>query len=172
MKKFFFVLAIVVFGIVITLIINDIDKDSHVKVKMSMEGSVFKNVSFIQKKEGQLKLKISSQEAFMDEEGKLIELNYPVMFFPEKEVSVKAYKGYYYPESGDLFLKDNIEGSSKDYKIFGTEIYWNSKDKTLYSEKPLRIEGKKFTIEGNAGRATSDLIELKKGVRAIVYSKK
>jgi len=172
MRNFFFVLTIAVLGIAIFLIVNYMDKDSQVKVKISMEGSVFKDVAFIQKKDGQIKLKLASAEAFMSDDGKLLELNYPVMFFPDKEVTVKAHKGYYYPETGELFLREAIEGLSKDYKILGTEFYWNSKDKTLYSEKPLRIEGKRFTIEGNSGRATADLIELKKGVRAIVYSKK
>ncbi|MGC8938838.1 MAG: hypothetical protein ACP5KH_07650, partial [Thermodesulfovibrio sp.] len=63
-------------------------------------------------------------------------------------------------------------GFSKDYKIYGTEAYWSAKDKTLYSDNPLKIEGNRFIIEGNSGKASENLIELKKGVKAIVYSKK
>lgn len=169
MKKIILIFAAVT---ALVLIFEYMDKESPLKVKVSMEGSFFKDAEFIQKKDGQLKLKLSSKEAFMSDDGKLMSLKDLTMFFPEKEFTVKAQKGFYYPDSGDLFLSDGIEGFSKDYKVYGTEAYWSAKDRTLYSDKPLKIEGSRFLIEGNSGKAQADLIELKKGVKAIVYAKK
>lgn len=163
--------SIAVIGLIL-LLLDFAEKDSPLKMKLSMEGSVFKDVEFIQRKQGQLTVKLTAKESIMSDDGKKMELAYITMFFPEKNFTVKAKKGFYYTESGDLILTDGIEGVSKDYKVSGTEASWNAKDRTLYSEKPLRIEGEKFVIEGNSGKATSDLIELKKGVKAIVYSKR
>lgn len=171
MKKFVLIFIALVFMVVLFAILGYMDKESQIKVRVSMEGSFFKDAEFIQKKDGQVKLQLSSREAFMSDDGKLMEMKYLTMFFPEKEFTVKSQKGFYYTESGDLLLTEGIEGFSKDYKVYGTEAYWNAKDKTLYSEKPLKIVSNRFSIEGSSGKASADLIELKKGVVAIVYSK-
>ncbi|MCS7215699.1 MAG: LPS export ABC transporter periplasmic protein LptC [Thermodesulfovibrio sp.] len=172
MKKL--ILISFAFFIIVALLVSldYFEKESQVTVKVSMEGSFFRDTEFIQKREGQLKLKLSSKEAFMSDDGKLMDMRYLTILFPEKEFTVKSKRGLYYPESGDLFLTDGIEGFLKDYKVYGSEAYWSAKDKTLYSEKPLKIVSNRFSIEGNSGKANADLIELKKGVVAIVYSKK
>ncbi|MEN2986459.1 MAG: hypothetical protein ABDH16_07385, partial [Thermodesulfovibrionaceae bacterium] len=64
-----------------------------------------------------------------------------------------------------------IEAQGKNFKVYAEEAYWNPQDKTIYSEKPLKIETKKFTIEGNSGKANANLIELNKGVKAVVHIK-
>lgn len=172
MKKLLLVVASLIVVITLVSVLDYLDRESPVKVKVSMEGSFFKDAQFIQKKDGQLKLQLFSQQAFMSDDGKLMELQGLTMFFPEKNFTVKARKGFYWTESGDLILSEGIEGISKDYKIYGSEAYWIAKDKTLYSDNPLKIEGSRFIIEGNSGKASENLIELKKGVKAIVYSKK
>lgn len=172
MRKFLLILSILSIGIILIIIFNYLEKDESVKLKISMESSVFKEVNFIQKKETQQKFKFYAQEAFMSEDGKILDLNNLTMIFPEKEFEVIAKKGVYYTETGDVYLSKEIEGVSKDYKIYGSEAFWNGKERFLYSEKPIKIVGNKFSIEGNAGIATADFIELKKGVTAIVYFKK
>lgn len=156
--------------IVIVLAIEYLHKESQVKLKVSMESFFFKEAEFIQRKDGQLKMKVSSEEVFISEDGKSMSLHQLTMFFPEKDFTIKAKKGVYCPDLGDLFLSEGIEGFSKDFRIYGVEAYWSGKHKTLYSEKPLKIEGGRFSIEGGSGKATADLIELKKGVKAVVYS--
>lgn len=172
MKKIILIFVAIVAIVILVVTLDYMDKESQIKIKVSMEGSFFKDAQFIQKKDGQVKMQLSSKEAFMSDDGKLMEMRYLTMFFPEKDFTVKSQKGIYYPESGDLILSENIEGLSKDYKVYGTEAYWNAKDKTLYSDKPLKIVSSRFSIEGSSGKASADLIELKKGVVAIVYSKK
>ncbi|WP_353683610.1 LPS export ABC transporter periplasmic protein LptC [Thermodesulfovibrio sp. 3907-1M] len=172
MKKLVLVFAGIIIVVILLVVLDYLDKEHPVKVKVSMEGSFFKDAQFIQKKDGQLKLQLFSKEALMSDDGKLMDLRELTMFFPEKNLTVKARKGFYWIESGDLILSEWIEGFSKEYKIYGTEAYWSAKDKTLYSDNPLKIEGNRFIIEGNSGKASENLIELKKGVTAIVYSKK
>ncbi|GAB5047112.1 LPS export ABC transporter periplasmic protein LptC [Thermodesulfovibrio sp. TK110] len=172
MKKLVLVFAGIIIVIILLVVLNYLERESSVKVKVSMEGSFFRDAQFIQKKDGQLKLQLFSKEALMSDDGKLMDLRELTMFFPEKNFTVKAKKGFYWTESGDLILSEGIEGISKDYKIYGTEAYYSAKDKTLYSDNPLKIEGSRFLIEGNSGKASENLIELKKGVTAIVYSKK
>ncbi len=171
MKKAIFISVILICLVILNFILDYMDKESPLKTKISMESSFFREIEFIQKREGNLKLKLYSQEAKMLEDGKILELGYITMFFPEREFTVKAKKGTYYIETGDIVLKEEIEGFSKDYTILGTEATWIGKDKTLYSDKPLKIKNERFVIEGNAGIARADLIELKKGVTAVVYSK-
>lgn len=171
MKKIISIFISLIFVGLLFISLSYMDKESQTKVMMSMEGSFFKEAEFIQKRDGQVKLHLSSKEVFMSDDGKLIEMKYITIFFPEKEFTVKSKKGFYYTESGNLILTEGIEGFSKDYKVYGTEAYWNAKDKTLYSEKPLKIVSNKFSIEGSSGKASADLIELRKGVVAVVYSK-
>lgn len=172
MRKF----LLIIFGILtilfLAITIDYMERESPIKAKTLMEGSFFKDTEFIQKKDGVLKIQVSSTEAFMSDDGKLIEMRYLTIFFPERDFTVKSQKGIYYLDSGDLILTEAVEGIAKDYKVYGSEAYWSAKDKTLYSEKPLKIVGSSFSIEGNSGKANANLIELKKGVVAIVYSKK
>lgn len=172
MKKIILIFAVIVVIAILLITLDYMDKESQIKVRVSMEGAFFKDAEFVQKKDGQMKLQLFSREAFMSDDGKFMDMKYLTMFFPEKEFTVKSQRGFYYPESGDLILTEGIEGLSKDYKVYGTEAYWSAKDKTLYSEKPLKVVSSKFSIEGSSGKASADLIELKKGVVAIVYSKK
>lgn len=168
MRKFLLIF-ITAFIAVVLVIIDYMEKEPIIKTHVSMEGSAFKNAQFVQKKNAQLKMSIISEEAFISDDGKFIELKSLTMFFPEKNFTVKAKKGFYYTESGNFILSEEIAGFSKDFKIYATEAYWDAKDNTLYSEKPLKIEGSRFYIEGNTGKANAELIELKKGVMAIVY---
>ena len=172
MKKWLLIFCLAAVGIILNVLVNFINKEESPKIKISMEGSIFKEIQFIQKKNENIKFELFSQEAMMSDDGKVINLRNLMMFFPEKEFTVKAKSGFYYLESGDILLRDEIEGVSKNYKIYGTEAYWDAKNRTLHSEKPLKLVGNKLTIEGNEGTASADLIELKRGVRAIVYSKK
>jgi hypothetical protein len=137
-----------------------------------MEGSTFRDIQFIQKREGQIKLNINSNEAFLCEEGKIIELKELTIVLPDRNFKVLAQKGLYHLETGDFSLMENIEGFAKNFKILATEANWDSKSKVLSSEKPIIIEGKKITIHGNSGKANESFIELKQGVKAIVYSTK
>lgn len=172
MKKVLFILLLLISSVGIFFIIGLLDKEESVKVKLSMEASVFKDVYFMQKKDGDLKLKLYAKEALMNEDAKTLELKSLSMFFPEKEFTVKAKKGIYSTDSGDILLREEVEGYSKDLTVYGSEAQWNGKEKMLISDKPLKIQGNRFIIEGNAGIAKADLIELREGVRAIVYSKK
>jgi|GEM_PF-562999 LPS export ABC transporter protein LptC len=165
------IIAMILVSAIVILLVSDVEKESSVKVKISMEGSTFKNAKYIQKKDNQVKLILNTKETFMSDDGKLMELREVSIYFPEKNFTVNATKGYYYPDKGDFILTESVEGISKDFKVIATEVFYSGKDKMLYSEKPLQIRGKNFIIDGNSGKATSDLIELKKGVNAIVYPK-
>lgn len=147
------------------------DEDNQFKFKLSLEGSLFKDTYFVQKKDGEVKLAIKSSETFISDDGKFMELKGVLIDFPEKNFKISAQKAEYYPESGDLYLKGGIEGTSDQIKITATEAHWKGSEKTLYSENPLIITGKNFSITGNGGKAKADLIELNKGVKAVVYSK-
>ncbi|MCX7988989.1 MAG: LPS export ABC transporter periplasmic protein LptC [Thermodesulfovibrio sp.] len=170
MKKTIFFLILVV--ILFFIIFSYMEQDSPIKVKVGIEGSTFHDVQFLQKREGQIKLNLSSKEAFLYDEGKLMELKDLTIFLPERDFKVFAQRGFYYMETGDFTLIEMVEGITKNLKILAKEANWDAKNKLLYTEKPIKIEGKSFTIEGNSGNANENLIELKKGVRAIVYSSK
>ncbi len=172
MRKWLLIFCASAVCIVLIVLVGLMNKEESPKIKISMEGSIFKEIQFIQKKNSYVKFELFSQEAMISDDGKVITLSNLTMIFPEKEFTVKAKNGFYYSESGDILLKDEIEGISKNYKVYGTEAYWDAKSRTLHSEKPLKLVGNKITIEGNEGAASADLIELKKGVKAIVHSKK
>lgn len=166
------ILFLVLLFILSFVILSHMEQETPVKFKIGIEGSTFKDLRFIQKREGQIKLNLYSKEAFLYDEGKLMELKELTIFIPERDFKVFAQKGFYNLETGNFSLREMIEGITKDLKILAIEADWDSKSKVLYSEKPIKIEGKKFKIEGGSGKADESLIELKKGVRAIVYSSK
>lgn len=166
------ILSFFLVAITILIIYSFEEDENQIKMKLLLEGSTFKDTYFVQKKDGEVRVILQAAETFIADDGKLMELKDIIMNFPEKDFKVTARKGYYYQETGDLYLKEGIEGNSKDITIVGTEAYWKRNENTLYSEKPLTIIGRNFSIEGNSGKAKADLIELNKGVKAVVYSKK
>lgn len=170
MKKTIFFLVLLI--ILLIIILSYMEQEAPIKVKLGMEGSTFRDLQFIQKREGQVKLNLHSKEAFLYDEGKLMDLKEISIFIPDRDFKVFAQKGLYYIETGDFSLREMIEGVTKNFKILASEANWDSKNKVLYSEKPIKIEGKKFAIEGGSGKANESLIELKQGVKAIVYSSK
>lgn len=170
MKKTIFFLILLV--ILLFIIFSYMEQDSPIKVKVGIEGSTFKDVQFVQKRDGQIKLNLYSKEVLLYDEGKLMELKELTIFLPERDFRVFAQKGFFYMETGNFSLMEEVEGTTKNLKILAKEANWDAKNKLLYSEKPIKIEGKAFIIEGNSGNANENLIELKKGVRAIVYSSK
>lgn len=168
-KTIFFLLLI---GILLILIFSHMDQESLIKVRIGLERSTFRDLEFIQKRGGQIKINLYSKEAFLYDDGKLMELRELTIFLPERDFKIFALKGIYHTETGDFSLMEMIEGITKNLKILAQEAIWDSQNKVLYSEKPIKIEGKNFTIEGNFGSANENLIELKKGVKAIVYISK
>lgn len=148
------------------------EQDSSPKIKVSIEGSTFKNVQFTQKREGQINLNVYSEEIFMSEDGQFMGLKDINIHFPEGDFKVLSQRGFYYLRDGKLLLKEKIEANIKNLVISTEEAQWDLNNKIILSEKPIKIEGKNFIIEGNAGKADKDLIELKRGVKATVYVKK
>ncbi len=170
MRKNIFLLVFII--ALLFFIFSSMDRELPLRVKMGLEGSTFKELQLIQKKEGHIKLVLNSKEAFLYGGGQLVELRDLAIQIPEREFKVFAKKGLYNLETGDFSLREMIEGISKNFKILAEEANWDSKNRILLSEKPIIIEGKRFTIEGNAGKANESLIELKKGVKAIVQTTK
>lgn len=170
MKKI--VLFLVLLFMLSFVILSHMEQETPAKFKIGIDGSTFKDLQFIQKREGQLKLNLYSKEAFLYDGGKQMELKELTIFIPDRDFKVFAQKAFYNLETGNFSLREMIEGTTKDLKIFTIEANWDSKNKVLYSEKPIKIESKKFKVEGGSGKADESLIELKKGVKAIVYSSK
>lgn len=170
MRKFIFFIFFIIF--VLVIVINYLEQDSPPKIKISIEGSTFKNVKFTQKKGGQINLNVYSEEIFMSEDGQFMELREINIHFPEGDFKVLAQRGSYYLRDGKLHLKEKIEANIKNLVISTEEAQWDLNNKLILSEKPIKIESKNFIIEGNAGKANQDLIELKRGVKATVYVKK
>ncbi len=168
MKKNIFLLVFII--ALLFVIFSSMERESPLKVKVGLEGSTFRELQLTQKREGHIKLVLNSKEALLHRGGQLVELRDLTILIPEREFKVFAQKGLYNLETGDFSLREMIEGISKNFKIRTEEANWDYKNKILLSEKPIRIEGKRFTIEGNAGKANESLIELKKGVKAIVHT--
>lgn len=168
-KKF---LLLFLFSALFIVVFYFSEQDAPVKVKIATEGSMLKDVQFMQKKDGMIKLNVHAKNAFLQEDQRTLKLEQLMIFIPERDFKVTANLGYYDIESGNLTLLENVEGLGRNFKLKTSEASWDSKEKSLFSDKPIIVEGKKFTIEANAGIANENLIELKKGVRAFVYLKK
>lgn len=169
-KKFILITLITAGVISLILLFENMEKEPQIKLNLEGGVSVFKNAKFIQKKDGKVIIEINSEEAVLNNNNQM-SLQNITMFFPEKEFTVKAQRGIYYTDSSEFLLNGWIEVDGKNFKIYGQQAYWSPKDRTIYSDKPLKIETKRFIVEGNSGKANANLIELDKGVRAVVYVK-
>ena len=77
-----------------------------------------------------------------------------------KDASIQADTAYYYEKKKLWELKGNVEVLSQNGDKFNTELlFWNEKEKRIYSDKFIRIEQEDKILTGNGFESNQELTE-------------
>ena len=139
------------------------------QARLSLKDRIgWKNVEIIYSVNGVLEVKIKAPRVI-----KVSNIENPYIEMPEM-VNVSFYDidgepesflvadyGISHEKTEIMFAKGNVKlSNNKDEKMFAEELYWNQKEKTIYSDKFVRIETKEEVIygEGFVSNESSRLI--------------
>lgn len=154
----------------ITLIVYlNQEKEANLKLNVS-DNSYMDDVSITQKKDGKVKLALNAKKAVFITNNDVMLADVKIVL-PEKSLTLTSKEGMYDIESRNLKMDGNINASTKDYDIVADAIIWDSSRNEIFSDKKVRIIGKKFFAEGDNLTATSDKAILNKNVKAVFYGK-
>lgn len=154
----------------ITLIVY-LNQEKEARFKLSVsDNSYMDDVSITQKKDGKVKLALNAKKAVFITNNDVMLADVKIVL-PEKSLTLTSKEGMYDIESRNLKIDGNINASTKDYDIVADAIIWDSSRNEIFSDKKVRIIGKKFFAEGDNLTATSDKAILNKNVKAVFYGK-
>ncbi len=154
----------------ITLIVY-LNQEKEARFKLSVsDNSYMDDVSITQKKDGKVKLALNAKKAVFITNNDVMLADVKIVL-PEKSLTLTSKEGMYDIESRNLKMDGNINASTKDYDIVADAIIWDSSRNEIFSDKKVRIIGKKFFAEGDNLTATSDKAILNKNVKAVFYGK-
>ena len=144
-KKVIFLLLIVISSGV--FFYNLSEKAAKLSVQMTGD-SFFEGVKIVNKKDGVTDWILTAKRADLSRDGKEALLNGVEMQLEKNGVTVEAEKGLYDMETKKISVDGVITARNKNYVMTTSEARIDSDAGTLETEREVKIEGKKFSLEG------------------------
>ncbi len=156
----FFLLAVFFFGTR-----RETEKDI-----LLAQNSFIDGLKIINKKDGNKVWTLSAERAdIMESEDKAMLTNVS-MTIEVKGMTIQAPDGVYDFAQRDLSLNGQITAITKDYTITADSVKWNQSKEEIITKGNVRIEGKKFNVEGSGLEADSgQKMRILKDVKATFY---
>jgi len=166
-KKILLTLSILLLSFVFLFFGNNkgIEKDFLLK-----GGSYIEGLKIIHKKNGTSMWALNASRADIIEGSDRVKLNDVVLKVENKDMTIYSPEGFYNMESRDLTLNGKIKAVSKGYTILTESAEWNQAKGEVKTKEPVKIESKKFHVEGSGMEADSEQkVRILKNVKATFY---
>lgn len=165
MKRVFaiFVLSACAFVLVMILRKDDVPR------RVGASVSVMEDVKVVSRENGNPRWSLSSEKAFIAEDGETASLERVTVFIPAQGMTVTADAGTYEMAGRRLGLEGNITASADDYTINTGRAEVRSPGGEIRAEGPVAIRGKKLNIEGKGLFTRGEEIRILEDVRAEFY---
>ncbi|MBI4684068.1 MAG: LPS export ABC transporter periplasmic protein LptC [Nitrospirae bacterium] len=141
------------------------------KKNFVVQGNSFiEGLRIFHKKDGNSMWKLTARRAdIMDNQG-IARLKDVAIIVEDKGMAIYAGDGVYDIENHNLTLNGMITAVTKDYTIIADSIELDNSTGTINTAQGVRVEGKKFTVEGIGMNADSNQnVRILKNVKAIFY---
>lgn len=164
MKKMLFLPAFLLFFSVV-LYYSYREGDMKAGVRLD-DHSYMEDVGITQKKKGEVAWALQSKNAVFVTDND-VDLKDMTIRFPEKGLTLTSEGGRYDIGKRNLAINGNIRASTDTYVILAAALLWDGAKNELFSDKKVRIIGKRFVVEGDTLTATSDIAKLTNNVKAV-----
>ncbi|OGW56908.1 MAG: LPS export ABC transporter periplasmic protein LptC [Nitrospirae bacterium RBG_16_43_8] len=133
-------------------------------------GSFIEGLKIIHKKNGTSMWTLNASRADIIEGSDRVKLNDVVLTIENKEMTIYSPEGFYNMESRDLTLNGKIKAVSKGYTITTESVEWNQSRGEIVTKEAVKIESKKFNVEGVGMEADSEQkVRILKNVKATFF---
>ncbi|HBR21401.1 MAG TPA: LPS export ABC transporter periplasmic protein LptC [Nitrospiraceae bacterium] len=166
-NKILLILSLLLLSFVFLFFGNNkgLEKDLLVK-----GGSFIEGLKIIHKKNGTSMWALNASRADIMEGSDRVKLNDVVLTVENKDMTIYSPEGFYNMESRDLTLNGKIKAVSKEYTIITESVEWNQSKGEIKTKEDVKIESKKFNVEGSGMEADSEeKVRILKNVKATFY---
>ncbi len=166
-KKIFLLLSLLLLSLVFLLLGNNRGPDKALLLK---GGSFIEGLKIIHKKNGTSMWTLNASRADIIEGSDRVKLNDVVLTIENKEMTIYSPEGFYSMESRDLTLDGKIKAVTKGYTIITESVEWNQSKGEIKTKEAVKIESKKFNVEGVGMEADSEQkVRILKNVKATFF---
>jgi LPS export ABC transporter protein LptC len=144
-KKIIFLLLIVISSGIFFYTLSE--KTAKLSIQAT-GGSFFEGVKIVNKKDGSTEWVLTAKRADLSGDGKEALLSGVEMELEEKGITIGAEKGLYHMETRNVSIDGVITAKNENYVITTSGATIDSAGGTLETDNEVKIEGKKFDLEG------------------------
>ena len=113
---------------------------------------------------------LNASRADIIEGSDRVKLNDVVLWVENKDMTIYSPEGFYNMESRDLTLNGKIKAVTKGYTIITESVEWNQSKGEIKTKEAVKIESKKFNVEGVGMEADSEQkVRILKNVKATFF---
>lgn len=153
----------------LTVLFFSTEKEAEKDILLA-KNSFIDGLKVINKKDGNKVWTLSAERADIIESEDKAMLTNVSMTIEDKGMTIQAPDGVYDLAQRDLLLNGQITAITKDYTITADSVKWSQSREEIITKGNVRIEGKKFKVEGSGLEADSEQkMRILKDVKATFY---
>ncbi len=167
-RLFWIVCAILIFGVLIVLRLNEPD----IKILPSYQTSSMENLYLKHRIGNKVKWELSAGQAILPLGNKEVFLkSLALKINHSPEIYLTSGSGIYKIKEGDIMLNNSVKLNIKDAVFTTNTLKWNSKDELITTEDEVKLTGDKFLIEGTglSAKMEEQQVRIMKDVKAFFY---
>lgn len=146
------------------------DREYKRDISIGRATSYIEGLRIVNRKNGADSWVITARKADFTRDETLAKMASVTMDIEKEGVILNADSGTYNLESKDLRLENNVTIRIKDSVIHAGSLSWNPSAGTLTTDGRIRMEGSRFTVEGEGLTATEDnKVKLMRNVKATFF---
>jgi LPS export ABC transporter protein LptC len=166
-KKVLPLISLLLLSLVFLFLGNNRELDKALLLK---GGSFLEGLKIIHKKNGTSMWTLNASRADIIEGSERVRLNDVVLTVENKDMTIYSPEGFYNMGSRDLTLNGKIKAVSKGYTIITEAVEWNQSKGEIKTKEAVKIESKKFNVEGVGMEADSkQKVRILKNVKATFF---
>ncbi len=133
--------------------------------------SFIEGLRLVHRQNGTRDWTLTAQRADIDDKGDKAYLSGIEMNIENKGITVYAEKGQYDMSARDLSVEGKVIAKGNSYSITSDAARYSSSSGILKTDGPVKIEAKKFSVEGTGMEAdnTAQTVRILRDVKAVFY---
>ena len=146
------------------------DRELTRDLSIQRGNSYIEGLKIVNKKDGTDAWVVTARRADFNRDETVAQMEAVAIDIKKEGVVLTADNGTYHMQTRDLRLDNNIKIQIKGSVLTTDELSWNPSRGMVFSRDVVRMEGNRFTIEGEGLTATKDnKVKLMRNVKATFF---